>query len=360
MQRIKLFAALLGVTASLFALPGSALAEDKPAVIRFAIPGAGTGGRPITGGSFLSTAHLKGALEQEFRNDGIKVQWTLYPGAGPGVNEAFASSLVDFSGHGDLPLIVGRSTGLKHKIVLSYGRFGNVYFVVPADSSAKTLADLKGKRIAVFKGTAGQLQLNRVFEKYGFTEKDFKVVSMNTDTTKSALATKDIDGAIVTPFDLQARGVARVLFEIKDDPKLSAPSTFWVSEDFEKKYPQITQRVVTTLLKVARWNADEKNRTEVFKLWAQSGTAYDDYLRSWDGYTLKERTTPLLDDYYVASIQKSIDEAKRYKLIRRDVSLDGWIEPKYLNQALKELKLEGYWDRYDVAGNKLPNKLAQQ
>ncbi|HSC81841.1 MAG TPA: ABC transporter substrate-binding protein, partial [Chitinolyticbacter sp.] len=335
MLRIKLFAALLGVTASLFTLPGSALAEEKPAVIRFAIPGAGTGGRPITGGSYLSTAHLKGALEQEFKNDGIKVQWTLYPGAGPAVNESFASGLVDFSGHGDLPIIVGRSTGLKHKVLLSYSRFGNLYFVVPADSPAKTLADLKGKRISVFKGTAGQLQLNRLFEKFGFTEKDFKVVSMNTDTTKSALATKDIDGAIITPFDLQARGVARVLLEIKDDPKLTAPASVWVSEEFEKKYPQITQRVVTTLVKVAHWNSDEKNRTEAFKLWSQSGTAYDDYLKSWESYTLKERNTPLLDDYYVASIQKSIEEAKRYKLIRRDVSTDGWFEPKYLNQALK-------------------------
>ncbi|UXY16059.1 ABC transporter substrate-binding protein [Chitiniphilus purpureus] len=360
MRPIRPLAALLGAAALLFAAHAPSYAEDKPAVIRFAVPNAGTGGRPITGGSFYATAHLKGALEQEFKADGIKVQWTFFPGAGPGVNESFASGLVDFSGHGDLPLIVGRSTGLKHKIILSYGRFGNVYFVVPADSPARTLADLKGKRIAVFKGTAGQLTLNRVLEKHGFTEQDFKVISMNSDTARAALATKDIDGVITTPFDLQARGVARVLFEIKDDPKVSAPSTFWVSEAFERQYPQITQRVVTTLVRVAHWNSDERNRKEVFRLWSQSGTAYDDYLKSWAGDALRERVNPLLDDYYRASIQKSINEARRFKLIRRDVSLAGWIEPRYLKTALKTLKLEHYWDEYDANGNPLPGRPAPQ
>ncbi|KAF0815130.1 putative aliphatic sulfonates-binding protein [Andreprevotia sp. IGB-42] len=337
----------------LFAVLGTpARAEDKPAEIRIAYPGAGTGGRPLGTGSFFATAHLKGALEQEFKADGIKVKWNFYPGAGPAVNEAYANGLVDFAGHGDLPLIVGRSTGLKHKIILSYGRFGNTYFVVPAGSQAKSLADLKGKRIATFKGTAGQLSLARVLEKYGYTEKDFKVISMDTDTTKAALATGDIDGALISPFDLEARGVARRLFEIKRDPKITSVSTFWVSEEFEKKYPQIVQRVVNTLLKSAVWNADEKNRDQIFKLWAQSGsTPYADYVKSWEGYTLKERNSPLLDEYYVVSLKKAIDESRRYKLIRRDVDINGWIEPKYLNAGLKELKLEGFWPEYDANGN---------
>jgi sulfonate transport system substrate-binding protein len=65
---------------------------------------------------------------------------------------------------------------------------------------------------------------------------------------------------------------------------------------------------------------------------------------------LRARINPLLDEYYVASLKSSIEETKKYKLIRKDVSIDGWIEPKYLEHALKELKLEDYWPQYDAEG----------
>jgi sulfonate transport system substrate-binding protein len=359
MNRRHLLAALAAATA--FTSP--AFADDgKPAVIRVAYSGAGTGGRPIGGGNVLATAHQRGVLEDEFKADGIKIQWSFFPGAGPATNEASANGLVDFAYHGDLPLIVGKSTGLQRKVILALGRFGNTYFVVPSDSQAKTLADLKGKRIAVFKGTAGQLTLARVLEREGLAEKDFRVINMDTEATRAALATKDIDGAIVSPFDLQARGIARVLFEIPRDPKVTGVGSFWVSEEFEKKYPQVVQRVVNALVRTSVWASDEKNRDAQFKLWGQVGTTpYADWVRTWEGYTLKERNSPLIDDYFVASLKKAIDESRRFKLIRRDLSTDGWIDPRYVNQAVHDLKLEGFWPEFDAEGRvKQSAKVASQ
>jgi sulfonate transport system substrate-binding protein len=349
---LKTLRTLAGALTIVTLLAPAAHAEDKPTVIRIAHPGAGTGGRPLGDYTYISLAKHLGSLEKEFAADGIKVQWTFYPGAGPAVNEAAANNLVDFSIHGDLPLIVGRSTGIKHKIILGGGRFGPVYFTVPSDSSAKSLADLKGKTISTFKGTAGQLQLYRLLERNGLSEKDFTIITQNSDNTKASLATKSIDGAIISPWDLQARGIAKPLLEIKRDPKITSVGTFWVSEEFEKKYPQITQRVVNTLVKVAYWSAQEQNRTKLFQYWSQAGnTPYSDYLRNYQGYQLKEINTPLLDEYYQATLQRAVNEAKKYRLIRHDVSLDGWIEPKYLQAALKEQHLEGFWDQYDANGN---------
>ncbi len=333
-------------------IPLAAHAEEKPQEIRIGVSSAGAGGRPLAGGFPLATAHLHAVLEEEFKKDGIKIKWFFNMGAGPATNEQFANKLIDFGFHGDLPLIVGRSTGLKHKIIIGQGRFGEVTFVVPANSEAKTLADLKGKKIGVFKGTSGQLVLARLLERNGFTERDFKVVSLDTATIKASLATGDIDGAIVAPYDLVARGVAKVLLKIPRDPKLQGIVTLWVGEEFEKKYPDTVQRVVTTLVKEAQWDSEEKNRTELLQLWARQATdTYLDYVESWKSYKLKERNTPLLDEYYVSRLQSAVDETKHFKLIRHDVSLDGWIEPKYLNTALKELKLEHYWDEYDKDGN---------
>jgi sulfonate transport system substrate-binding protein len=59
----------------------------------------------------------------------------------------------------------------------------------------------------------------------------------------------------------------------------------------------------------------------------------------------------LLDEYYVATLQRAVTEAKAFKLIRRNVSLDNWLEPKYLNNALKELGLQDYWQENDKDGN---------
>lgn len=362
----RIFAAALGAVTLLgAALPSVVHAEDKPKVIRIGFPQAGTGGRPLPSGSFPATAELQGAIEEEFKADGIKIVWNHYVGAGPALNEAYANGLIDFAfGHGDLPLIVGWSTGLKRKVIMSSSRFGNSYFVVPSTSNAKTLADLKGKKLATFKGTAGQLTLYRWLEKFNLADKDFRVISLNNDDTKAALATGDIDGTVITPFDLEARGIAKHIHEIDDDPDLSSPGTVWVGNEFEQKYPAIVQRVVNRLLKVAVWSSTEANREKLFQYWAQAGsTPYIDYKKSWSNVSdLRTRVNPLLDEYYVASLQRSINETKKFKLIRRDVNLSEFLEPKYLNQALKEQGLEDYWPQYDAAGKiKVPaRKLASK
>src|SRR6185295_5000513 len=120
----------------------SAKAEDKPAVIRIANPGVGIGGRPVVATGPWSLLHLKGALEEEFKADGIKVEWTFLRGAGPAVNELYANGLADFSPLGDLPFIVGQASGLKRKVLASSFIRGNTYLVVPADSSIQSLKDL--------------------------------------------------------------------------------------------------------------------------------------------------------------------------------------------------------------------------
>jgi len=137
-------------------------ATDEPTVIRFGIPAVGSGGRPVTGGSFLSSTHIKGLLEQEFHSDGIRVEWTFFKGAGPAVNEALANGQLDITSLGDLPAIVGRAAGLKTHLILSTGSRINVYVAVPATSNARTLEDLRGKILSVHQGTATQLLMARI------------------------------------------------------------------------------------------------------------------------------------------------------------------------------------------------------
>jgi len=344
----------LSLLAALVITLGSSLtsfAQENPKVIRVAFSGVGVGNKPASGGSLLATVHQRGILEKEFGKDGIKVEWTFFAGAGPATNEALALKKVDFATQGDLPLIVARSNGLRTRIILKNSQFSRSYVVVPTASSIQTVEELKGKKVAVFKGTAGQLTLNRLLEKFGLKESDLKLIDMNDDSAKAALSTGDVDAYITSSTDLVSRGLVRRIYKI-EDPKVLAPSQTWVAEEFEAKYPHIVQRFVTALVSSAVWSADEKNRDEQFRLWAKTGNPYSDYKEDFKGSALRDRLSPLLDDYYTGSLNKSIAETKQFRFTRRDVPTEGWVETKYLNHALKELKLEGFWDEFDADANR--------
>lgn len=339
------------VLSSGFIFSPNTFSAENPKEIRIGFSNAGSGGRPLASGSVLAVVHQKKILEEEFAKDGIRIVWNFFPGAGPATNEAAAAGQIDFGYHGDLPLIVGRSTGLKHKIILGGGRFGDTHFVVPSGSSAKTLADLKGKKIAMFKGTNGQLIFNRFIAKHGFTEKDFRTISLNTEGIRQSLTTGDIDGAITAPFSLEARGVVRTLITETKSPDITGVLSIWVTEDFEKNYSHIVQRVVNRLVEATVWLSDEENRQEYFEISARAGLlTLADLQRSEANYTLKERYNPLLDDYFRESIKEAIRLSKEFKLIRRDVSTEGWFEDKYLKKAIEEQNLQGFWDEYDENG----------
>lgn len=275
MKRGRLVGALLACLILTF----HALAlADKPSVIRVGYPGVGIGNRPASFGNSVTTMHLKGLLEEEFRKDGIKIQWTFLRGAGPAVNELFANGLLDFSHLGDLPSVVGRASGLKYRVLASSGVRNNIYVSVPADSSVQSIKDLRGKKIAVLKGTATHLAGVKILEKFGLSEKD---VNLDTNAAKAALVTKDIDAAVggADYLSLRDQGVSRVVFTTKGgDPKLTSNGLFLGSQDFLEKYPDIALRVVKQLVLAAKFLAEaQTDPAPVFQLWTKSGFTFSGF-----------------------------------------------------------------------------------
>ena len=146
--------------------------------------------------------------------------------------------------------------------------------------------------------------------------------------------------------------MAKRVYEIFDDPDINAPGSVWVGEAFDNQYPDIVQRIVNRLVKVAYWSTLEANRETQYQWWTRSGSnAYIDNKKSWDQIKdLRTRINPLLDDYYVAAINKSIAETKKYRLTRREVNVEGWIKREYLDNALRDQKLTNYWPTQDASG----------
>lgn len=346
-------AALLAVL-SLFLLDALPARADAPSVIRIAYPGVGVGNRPVVGGNSAATMHLRGLLEEEFGKDGIRVEWSFLRGAGPAVNELYANGLVDFSLLGDLPSIIGRSGGLKTRVLAATAIRGNSYIFVPAGSSVQTVAELRGKKVAIFKGTNIQLSAAKILEKFGLKESDVRAINMDTATARAAMATGDVDAAFgwTEYLSLRDQGIARLLYTTDPSDALAyRHCSFIGSEDFIQRYPEHTKRVVKALVLAAKWLSDQdQNPAPAFQLWTRSGVTFANFKEDHGRNSLKVLSSPLLDEYIVSQYNTNIQEAKRYGLIRKTFSFDEWAEPRFLNEVLRELNLENHWVPYGNDG----------
>src|SRR5689334_4129255 len=309
----KTLLSLLGALLLLAGSLSSARAEDKPSVIRIAFPGVGIGNRPYVGGHSTAVAHLRGMFEEEFKKDGIEVVWTFVRGAGPAVNELYANGLADFSLLGDLPSIIGKAGGLNTRILAATAIRGNTYLAVPADSPISSIKDLKGKRVGIFKGTNIQLAVAKLLEANGLSEKDIRAMNMDNATSRAALITKDVDAVFGGNdlLSLRDQGAAKIVYRSQGDPRYLRHCSFIGTDDFIKKYPEVTKRVVKTLVLAAKWMGDqEANPTQVFNLWTKSGVRFADYKEDFQGQSIRVLASPLLDEYLVSQYRKQIGEAK--------------------------------------------------
>jgi len=355
MQRRSFIRAAIAGTAavSLGAASGRARAADKPAVIRVAFPGVGIGNRPFVGGAPAAHLHLKGILEEEFKADGIKVNWSFLRGAGPAVNELYANGLADISPLGDLPFIIGTAGGLKRKVISTAFIRGNTYVVVPADSPVNGLKDLRGKKVAIFKGTNLQLAFAQILEGNGLGEKDIRAINMDTGSSRAAIVTKDVDAYVggSDVLSLRDQGVAKLIYSTRGDPRFLRHGVFTGTEQFINRYPEITQRIVNRLVAVSKEISDhEANPAPVFQLWTKSGVQFSNYKEDFQGSSLKLASSPLLDPYLVSQLKTKIQLAKHFGLIKEAFDLEPLIDRRFLNKALKDQGLEGYWPQVSASG----------
>ncbi|RAR51867.1 sulfonate transport system substrate-binding protein [Paraburkholderia unamae] len=331
-------------------------AADRPSVIRIGVAQQGAGDPPTFGGSPAATVQNQQLLEKAFAADGIKVEWLFFKGAGPAVNEAIANNALDFAFQGDLPAVLARANGLKTRILLESGVRSGVKIGVPPDSDIHSIKDLKGRRVAIFRGTNLQLVADNSLAANQLDEHALRVINLDTASSLAALASKGIDASVndYHLYRLRDQGLARIVYESQHDgPQFTRQSHLLVLDGFEKAHPDIVQRVVDVFVQAAQWSSDEANRDALFKLWAKSGVSYASWQAEFADQRLKDRNSPLIDPFIVARYKAVAQDALRLKLIRQPVDVDSWFEPRYLDNALHAQKLDHYWPRYDAAGKPL-------
>jgi sulfonate transport system substrate-binding protein len=338
-----------------FAAPSLASAETTPPVIRIGVAAEGVGGRPYAYRMSLDVARAQGLIEKEFAPSGTKIEWHYFRAAGPAVSEALASHQVDFVFHGDLPSVIVRSTGIKTRYLMPLYARSNVYVAVPAKSNIHSLADLKGKVVSNFRGTATQLVAARILSSVGLNERDLRFVNLDTAGANAALATGQVDAAFVmlTSFGLKDQGLIRYIFTSNFQPRFSAVGGLLVTDDFARAHPQSVDRFVKAVVQGAAFAGQPQNREAVYAIWAKSGVPQNYFEREYKGQDLRVTTSPLIDDFVVNKYKSAAADALRFGLIRKPVDLNGWFDRAPLNRALVTLHLEHFWTPTDISGKPL-------
>ncbi len=317
-------------------------AEDKPKVIRYGFNGNGLG-RPFTGG-VGGVINDKNLLEKEFAKDGIRIEKTFLASTGPGLNEAFASGLLDIAGFGDFPNIVGRAGGLKTRWILVGVRGDNSRIIVHPESNITSVKQLKGLRIGVAKGTWAQLWFAKILVVNGLTEKDVKVLNLKGSDATAAFVAGSIDAVVGGSLSLVDQGLAKILYESNKDPQsLRGRDGLLVTEAFAQKYPDIVKRIVKVNIQAAYWLSQPQNTAEYLRISGKTGGVYKDAKKDYLTHDLKVKWNPRLDKEAIDHYQAKADFCYANGYIRNKLDVEKWADKSFSEAALKELGLENYW-----------------
>jgi sulfonate transport system substrate-binding protein len=186
----------------------------------------------------------KGLLEEEFRKDGITIRWIQSAGSNKALEFLNAGSL-DFGSTAGAAALIGKINGNPIKSIYVYSRPEWTALVTRGDA-VKTVADLKGKRVAVTRGTDPHIFLVRALAEAKLTEKDVKLVLLQHQDGRLALERGDVEAwAGLDPLMAAAEieGGARLFYR---KPEANTWGVLNVREEFAAANPEIVARVLRT------------------------------------------------------------------------------------------------------------------
>ncbi len=299
--------------------------------IRIAVPDL-SAGTQHSGGGVVDVLRDQQIFEKAFAEQGIKIQWSFFKGAGPVINEAFANGQVDLAYLGDLAAIIGKSNGLDTRLLSATARDVKHYLGVVPGSGIKTLQDLKGKRVAIFRGTASQLSFDAALASQGLSEKDVKVINLDFNAAIAALAAKQIDaswsGSGLTA--LQAKGLAELPLNTKDlGGAGSVQAVLLGTGKFVDAHPEVVAKLLKAQQQAVEWLTQDSNKDAYIQL--VSGLAsYPPVILSQDlkDQKLSEVFQSSLDPVFLGKLQDAVDLASQQKLIRKPFKVSDWVAPE--------------------------------
>ena len=191
----------------------------------------------------------KGTLEKRLAAQGVTVQWTEFPG-GPQLLEGLNVGSVDFGVTGETPPVFAQAAGAD-LVYVAYEPPAptSEAILVPKDSALKSVAELKGKKVALNKGSNGHYLWVRALEDAGLKYSDIQPVYLPPADARAAFESGNVDAWVIwDPFLAAAEKQlkARVL---RDGQKLVDNHQFYLAT---RAYAHKNPEVIKTLIEEVR------------------------------------------------------------------------------------------------------------
>ncbi|KJU79498.1 ABC transporter substrate-binding protein [Ectopseudomonas oleovorans] len=203
----------------------------------------------------------KGTLEKRLAEQGVEVKWTEFPG-GPQLLEGLNVGSVDFGVTGETPPVFAQAAGadllyVAHEPPAPTGEA----ILVPKDSPIKSVAELKGKKVALNKGSNVHYLLVRALEDAGLKYGDITPVYLPPADARAAFERGSVDAWVIwDPFQSAAEKQLQAR-TLRDGSGLVDNHQFYLAtRTYAEKNPQVVGTLVEEIRGVGEWvkgNLDE-------------------------------------------------------------------------------------------------------
>ncbi len=263
-------------------------------------------------------ARQQGVIEKALEAKGVKVSWVEFT-AGPPLVEALNVGSINVGWTGDAPPIFGQAAGsaIVYVAALPSNGKGEAIFTKP-ESGIKSVADLKGKKVGVGKGTSAHNLLVAAIEKNGLKFSDIDVVYLSPADAAAAFASDKIDAwAVWDPFYAIAETRYKPVTLARTSEVLNVSTYFLANRDYAKSHADTINITLDALGEAAKWSAANRDKVAAA-------------LHEVTGVPLEAQTLAAnrsefgiskIDDKIIASQQETADRFYRLGLIPKQISI---------------------------------------
>jgi sulfonate transport system substrate-binding protein len=147
--------------------------------------------------SLLNLLKAQGTLEKELAKRNVEVKWVEFP-AGPQLLEGLNVGSIDFGYVGEAPPIFAQAAGANF-VYIGYEAAAPSAeaIVVPKNSEIKNITDLKGKKIALNKGSNVHYLLVKLLEKNGLKYSDIQPIVLPPADARAAFERGSVDAWVI-------------------------------------------------------------------------------------------------------------------------------------------------------------------
>jgi sulfonate transport system substrate-binding protein len=196
----------------------------------------------------------KGTLEDKLKAAGYRVVWTEFL-SGPPLLEALNVGAIDFGNTGEAPPIFAQAAGAPIQYVAYEppAPKGEA-ILVPKDSKLNSVADLRGKKVALNKGSNVHYLLVKALEQAGVKYSEIEPVFLAPADARAAFERGAVDAWVIwDPFQAAAEAATGARTLADGTGIVSNYQFYFASKKFLESDPKIVDLVLAQLNEVDDW-----------------------------------------------------------------------------------------------------------